>query len=198
MNTDLTLLPPCSVLLLCGGRGLRMGGRDKGLLPWHGRPLIAWLADMAHEVSNDVLISCNRHEDEYARYSRHCLSDGNDDFSGPLAGIRTGLAHCRHTQLLVLPCDAPKVTTEILNALRVHSSAHQNQAVMLQQAQQWQPLFSLWPSHLGPALDQAWLAGERSPLRFLLAQQAQALHYPVGDSRLVNINNPEQLHAICP
>tara|TARA_R110001592_G_scaffold78419_9_gene235230 strand:+ start:637 stop:1098 length:462 start_codon:yes stop_codon:yes gene_type:complete len=153
---------------------------------------------MAHEVSNDVLISCNRHEDEYARYSRHCLSDDNDDFSGPLAGIRTGLAHCQHTQLLVLPCDAPKVTTEILNALRVHSSAHQNQAVMLQQAQQWQPLFSLWPSHLGPALDQAWLAGERSPLRFLLAQQAQALQYPVGDSRLVNINNPEQLHAICP
>jgi len=26
----------CSVLLLSGGRGQRMGGRDKGLLNWRG------------------------------------------------------------------------------------------------------------------------------------------------------------------
>ncbi len=31
---------PCSILLLAGGRGQRMGGRDKGLIPWHGQPLM--------------------------------------------------------------------------------------------------------------------------------------------------------------
>lgn len=36
-------LPPCSILLLAGGRGQRMGGQDKGLLDWHGQPLIAHL-----------------------------------------------------------------------------------------------------------------------------------------------------------
>ncbi|MEO6698615.1 MAG: molybdenum cofactor guanylyltransferase MobA [Paraperlucidibaca sp.] len=198
MMTDDNPLPPCSILLLCGGRGLRMGGRDKGLLPWHGRPLVAWLAETAEQISDDVLISCNRHGAEYARYAQQCLSDGNDDFSGPLAGIRAGLAHCRHSQLLVLPCDAPKVTIDILNALRERSAAHHNQAVMVRQAQQWQPLFSLWPSQLAPALTLAWQAGERSPLRFLMAQQAQALQYPADDIRLVNINSPEQLHAISP
>ena len=30
---------PCSVLLLSGGRGQRMGGQDKGLLEWRGQPL---------------------------------------------------------------------------------------------------------------------------------------------------------------
>lgn len=39
-------LPPCSILLLAGGRGQRMGGQDKGLIEWRGQPLIAHL----HEV----------------------------------------------------------------------------------------------------------------------------------------------------
>ncbi|HEN8709542.1 TPA: NTP transferase domain-containing protein, partial [Pseudomonas putida] len=34
-------LPPCSILILAGGRGQRMGGRDKGLVDWQGEPLIA-------------------------------------------------------------------------------------------------------------------------------------------------------------
>ena len=41
-----TTLPRCSVLLLAGGRGQRMGGADKGLLDWQGRPLIAWLHEL--------------------------------------------------------------------------------------------------------------------------------------------------------
>ncbi|MBP5113641.1 NTP transferase domain-containing protein, partial [Pseudomonas protegens] len=32
---------PCSILLLAGGRGSRMGGQDKGLVAWRGQPLIA-------------------------------------------------------------------------------------------------------------------------------------------------------------
>jgi len=47
----------CSILLLAGGRGQRMGGQDKGLLEWRGRPLIAWLHEVARPLTDELLLS---------------------------------------------------------------------------------------------------------------------------------------------
>ena len=53
-------------LLLAGGRGLRMGGADKGLLEHHGRTLAeAVLQRLAPQVGT-VLISANRNLERYA------------------------------------------------------------------------------------------------------------------------------------
>nr|MBF3180021.1 NTP transferase domain-containing protein [Pseudomonas aeruginosa] len=99
-------LPPCSILLLAGGRGQRMGGRDKGLIEWQGLPLIAHLHRLVRPLTDDLIVSCNRNQERYAAYADHLVSDDSRDFPGPLAGIRAGLAVARHPWLLVLPCDA--------------------------------------------------------------------------------------------
>ncbi|WP_232462708.1 NTP transferase domain-containing protein, partial [Pseudomonas fragi] len=99
----------CSILLLAGGRGQRMGGQDKGLVTWQGQPLIAYAQRAARPLTDDLIISCNRNHDQYARFADQLVSDGNDDFAGPLAGIRAGLAAARHPHLLVLPCDVPNI-----------------------------------------------------------------------------------------
>ena len=76
----------CSILLLAGGRGQRMGGQDKGLVTWQGQPLIAYAQRVARPLTDDLIISCNRNPDQYARFADQLVSDGNDDFAGPLAG----------------------------------------------------------------------------------------------------------------
>ena len=106
-----------SILLLAGGRGQRMGSQDKGLVPWRGQPLIAYVQQAARALTDDLIISCNRNHDRYAAYADQLVSDGNDDFDGPLAGIRAGLAAARHSHLLVLPCDVPRVNDELLSTL---------------------------------------------------------------------------------
>ncbi|MCG2582034.1 MAG: NTP transferase domain-containing protein, partial [Marinobacter sp.] len=35
--------PHIAGLLLAGGEGRRLGGRDKGMVPWNGRPMAAWV-----------------------------------------------------------------------------------------------------------------------------------------------------------
>ena len=56
---------PYSLLILAGGQGRRMQGKDKGLLDWQGQPLIAHIVDALAENAHEVLVSCNRNSDRY-------------------------------------------------------------------------------------------------------------------------------------
>lgn len=183
----------CSVLLLAGGRGQRMGGRDKGLLHWRGRPLIAWMHEKVRPLSDDLIISCNRNPDAYAAYADRLVSDDDSDYQGPLAGIRAGLANARHPQLLVLPCDAPLVDRALLDGLLARAGKH---PVVVRQGQYWEPLLCLLPTHLKDDLEQAWLDGQRSPQRWFMRHGAVALDCPEGDPRLANVNTPEMLESL--
>lgn len=185
-----TTLSPCSILLLAGGRGQRMGGADKGLQVWQGKPLIAWLHALVRPLTDDLILSCNRNQPLYAPYADHLVCDAEAGFPGPLAGIRAGLQQARHTQLLVLPCDAPLLDLAILQALL---AAAGEQPVVVRQAQQWQPLFSLWPRTLLTDLERAWAAGQRSPLSFLRSVNARTLDFAADDPRLSNLNTPTLL-----
>ncbi|MCQ4269892.1 molybdenum cofactor guanylyltransferase MobA [Pseudomonas kuykendallii] len=181
---------PCSVLLLSGGRGQRMGGRDKGLIDWRGRPLIAWLHALVRPLTDDLIISCNRNAERYGRYADQLVSDDSPDFPGPLAGIRAGLKAARHDHLLVLPCDAPLLDRELLDALLAQVGEH---PVMLHRGGYWEPLFAVLPTRLKEAVEQAWLAGERSPQRIFRERSPVAVECDIDDPRLANLNSPELL-----
>jgi molybdopterin-guanine dinucleotide biosynthesis protein A len=192
MPDDLPL-SPCSVLLLAGGRGQRMGGRDKGLVLWHGQPLIAHLQALVRPLGDDLIISCNRNQAQYADYADRLVGDDSDDFPGPLAGIRAGLAVARHSHLLVLPCDVPGLDETLLHALLHRATQHPQQPVMVRHGEQWEPLICVIPMIHAPLFEDAWQAGERSPRKILLALNAQPLQCLADDLRLDNLNTPEAL-----
>ncbi|CAI3787885.1 Molybdenum cofactor guanylyltransferase [Pseudomonas sp. MM227] len=186
-------LPPCSVLLLAGGRGQRMGGRDKGLIDWHGRPLIEHLQQRVRPVTDDLIISCNRNYPRYAAFADRLVHDDSSDFPGPLAGILAGLAAARHPLLLVLPCDVPGVDEALLDAMRHAQQTHPTQPLMVRQGEFWEPLLCIVGKVHQPLVRQAWDAGERSPRKVLLALNAQPLQCAENDPRLANFNTPQLL-----
>lgn len=183
---------PCSVLLLAGGRGQRMGGQDKGLLDWQGRPLIAWLHALARPLTDDLIISCNRNAERYAAYADRLVQDDDADFQGPLAGIRAGLKIARHPWLLVLPCDAPLLNLALVQELLNKAAT---QPVVVRQGDYLEPLFSLIPTHFVDQLEDAWRAGERSPQRWLRNLDPLTVDCPEQDPRLANLNTPDLLKA---
>lgn len=182
--------PTCSVLLLAGGRGQRMGGQDKGLLDWQGRPLIAWLQQLVRPLTDDLIISCNRNAEQYAPFADRLVADDEAGFLGPLAGIRAGLRAARHAHLLVLPCDAPQLDTALLLALLGQAG---ERAVVVRQGEFIEPLFSVIPRALHADLEKAWHAGERSPQRWLRSINPVMVECPADDPRLANFNTPELL-----
>ncbi|OZY57681.1 molybdenum cofactor guanylyltransferase MobA [Pseudomonas lundensis] len=184
---------PCSILLLAGGRGQRIGGQDKGLVQWQGQPLIAHALHVARPFTDDLIISCNRNRERYAALADQLVSDGNDDFDGPLAGIRAGLAAARHAHLLVLPCDVPKIDAALIARLLDTAGQHPGRPVMVRQGQQWEPLLCVIPVNQRGVFDNAWANGERSPRNIMLKLNAHACECVDNDPRLVNFNTPDLL-----
>lgn len=187
-----------SVLILAGGRGQRMGGRDKGLISWRGKPLIQWLCDAARPVTDDLLISCNRNHDAYAEHADRLVCDDDDTFPGPLAGIRAGLAAARHARLLVLPCDTPLIDSNLLWAMLHKALERPDQPLMLRQRGQLEPLFCVIPNRLAATFERSWQQGLRSPRQVLLAQSCALLDLDDTDPRLANLNDPTLLRQALP
>lgn len=191
--TSNTSSPSCSILLLAGGRGQRMGGQDKGLLQWQGEPLIAHLHRQTRALSDDLIISCNRNPERYALYADQLVHDDEGGFPGPLAGIRAGLKVARYPSLLVLPCDVPQIDSSLLDSMLSEASQHPDKPLMVRHGEHWEPLLCVIPVALAPAFEQAWSEGERSPGRIMRALHATALQCPANDIRLANLNTPELL-----
>lgn len=190
-----TRLPACSVLLLAGGRGQRMGGQDKGLVQWLGEPMIAHLQRKVRAMTDDLIISCNRNRERYAPFADQLVADDEGDFPGPLAGIRAGLKAARHSHLLVLPCDVPRIDTALLQNMRETAQLNSEKPLMLRHGEHWEPLLCVIPLSLSAAFEEAWNAGERSPGRVMRSLGATALQCPDNDPRLANLNTPELLNA---
>jgi len=186
-------LPACSILLLAGGQGQRMGGRDKGLILWRDEPLIQHLHRLTRPLTDDLLISCNRNLEHYAAYADRLVQDGNDDFHGPFAGIRAALPLARHDYLLVLPCDVPLIDHALLESLRQAAFKHPRQPVMIRSGEHWQPLLCVIPTCHAEAFEAAWQSGERSPRRVMEQLDAVAVNCKADDPRLANLNTPDLL-----
>jgi molybdopterin-guanine dinucleotide biosynthesis protein A len=102
-----------AAVILAGGQGRRMGGADKGLIDYRGRPLVEWaLVALAPQVG-EILISANRNLDLYAAYGHRVLPDTMPDFPGPLAGVLAALDAVTADWLLVAPCDTPHLPADL-------------------------------------------------------------------------------------
>jgi molybdopterin-guanine dinucleotide biosynthesis protein A len=100
-------------LVLAGGRGLRMGGADKGLVLLSGRPLVQHVLERLRPQVGEILISANRGRDAYARFGHRVLPDVLAGQLGPLAGLHAGLTAARTPLLLSVPCDCPFLPADL-------------------------------------------------------------------------------------
>jgi len=101
---------PCIGVVLAGGLSSRMG-RDKALLPWHGRPLIEHQMTTLHATGvREVKVSGHRPDYLGISDAAPCL--------GPLGGIASVAAQCEDAQLLIIPVDMPRLQPALLLRLR--------------------------------------------------------------------------------
>jgi molybdopterin-guanine dinucleotide biosynthesis protein A len=114
-----------SCIILAGGRAQRMQGQDKGLVSFRGRPLIEHVIERIQPQVDQIIISANRNTERYAHYTDQVIADQDPGFSGPLAGIASGLPHCHHALTLVVACDMPQLPRDLVARLSLAIHEHE-------------------------------------------------------------------------
>lgn len=186
-------------LVLAGGRGRRLG-RPKGPIELDGVTLAARAAAALWPSCGSVLISVgDPHDDPAPAYPR--VVDPPPAGRGPLAGIDAAFAATGEADLLVLACDYPFVTRELLERLAATPVDTQNLIMLTDAAGRDHPLVALWRRDAAPIV-RAALVAERLKVRALLADLAvlrlSSADLPGVDldRALLNVNDPEQLERL--
>jgi molybdopterin-guanine dinucleotide biosynthesis protein A len=185
--------PDYTVLVLAGGRGQRVGGRDKGLLAWHGVPLIEQALRIAATWGGRVVISANRHQDAYARYGVPVWSDAGAPFRGPLSAIATALAKIGTPWLCTLPVDAPSAPPALAVRLRDAALAASAESAVAHDGERRQPLFAIYARALAEAARRAADGDERAVWRFQRRHGAVEVACAEGPAAFANVNTAADL-----
>lgn len=118
--------PEVDAWILCGGEGRRMGGADKGLLPWRQQPLALHVAQrLSPQVAGRLHLNANRHLARYGQWGWPVWPDDADlpPAFGPLAGIQTAFRHTGAAWVQLAPCDSPCLPGNLVARLRSAAEA---------------------------------------------------------------------------
>lgn len=102
-----------TAIILAGGKSSRMG-EDKGLMLFNGKPMIQFIIDTVKPLVDDVIIISN--QEGYSAFGYSVYTDLIKN-SGPLAGLYTGLTYTKTEKNVVLSCDVPFVTENVIKEL---------------------------------------------------------------------------------
>ncbi len=182
--------PLITGLVLAGGQGSRLGGRDKGLIELAGRPLVAHVLERYTPQVDAILISANRHLEAYAAYARPVITDTRANHPGPLAGIASGLAHCRTPLLGVVPCDAPFLPRDLVDRLHAALALHAAEIAIAHAGGEDQPACALLHASLAGSLEAFLARGERKLIAWYRQHRLAVVPFDEAEA-FRNLNTPE-------
>lgn len=150
-------------LVLAGGQSRRMG-HNKALLELHGQKVIQRITDQLSQVVDQVYISANDEE----LYSFLNLGVVKDRYvqCGPLAGLHAGLIRSDTPWILVVACDLPFISAELIQLLADYTSSFNPglggnyQAVIPYIGGHLQPLVAAYHQSVLSSLEQSLEQGE--------------------------------------
>ncbi len=182
-------------LILAGGRGRRMGGDDKGLQPFRGKPLIAHVIERVRPQVATLLISANRHLDEYRAWGWPVVPDRWDDFRGPLAGLASVIARVETPYILVSPCDTPFLPAQLAPRLAAALRGEQADAAVVVSAGMLQPLCVLLRRELETSLTEYRARGGASAQDWLRQCRVVEVEFDDEPHAFLNLNTARELTA---
>ena len=100
-------------IILAGGKSSRMG-TDKGFLMLNDKSFVQYSIDALKPLVSEIIIVSDNPDYNVFGYER--IADAIKD-AGPVSGICSGLQASKTEYNLVLSCDIPLITTEVLKQL---------------------------------------------------------------------------------
>jgi len=187
-----------SGIVLAGGQGSRMGGVDKGLQPFRGKPMVAHVIERLAPQVDELLINANRNPDDYARFGHRVIADEIAGFAGPLAGFERGLAHASGELVATVPCDSPFLPADLIARLRTQLESADAELAVARTGDQPHPVFTLMRRDVLPSLQRFLGSGQRKIDRWYGELRVAEVAFDDEADAFLNINTREELAKLEP
>ncbi len=190
--------PEITGVVLAGGQGSRMGGVDKGLQVFRGKPMVAHVIERFAPQVDELLINANRNSEAYAGFGHRVIADEIEGFAGPLAGFERGLAHASGALVVTVPCDSPFLPLDLVERLHTALDRESAQLAVAKTGDQAHPVFSLMRRDVHASLRDFLASGQRKIDKWYSALRIVEVPFDDEADAFVNINTREELANLEP
>lgn len=186
-------------VILAGGRGIRMGGVDKGLQNHLGIPMAMHALMRLGPQVEHVMINANRNLGAYDAFGVPVWPDALPDHPGPLAGFLTGLEHCETAYLVTVPCDTPDFPDDLVarlaDALVAGDADITMVATQTDEGVRLQPVFCLMKATLMESLVDFTQSGQRKIDKWTAQHRCVEVLFDNANA-FFNANTAEELRQL--
>ncbi|MBF0349354.1 MAG: molybdenum cofactor guanylyltransferase [Magnetococcales bacterium] len=189
-------------LILAGGRGARMGLRNKAMLPLGGEILLARVRRRLASQVSGIMVAVHGDVSDWAPLCAGCsvVVDERQPRQGPLAGLETALRHVPNDWLLSVPVDVPFFPLDL--AWRLGGECRDGrQPIVAMSRGRMHPTVALWPGGMLGAVTAALDRNQRGLNDFLRQIPHVRVEFPDeygGFDPFFNINTLQDLEeAAC-
>ncbi|MBF7092444.1 molybdenum cofactor guanylyltransferase [Flavobacterium sp. ALJ2] len=181
-----------AVFILCGGKSFRMQS-EKGLVLFKGKPFIEHIIQAILPITKNIQLVTNGNDYDYLEYNK--ISDIEID-KGPLGGIYTALYYSETEFSMILSCDIPLISTELLSEL-IEKHDKEAAITVLSSESRMHPLIGIYAKKNLPIIKEAIAQGDlklmnliaKVPHQIITLDESQSLNF-------TNINSPDELNDL--
>jgi len=192
---------PPAAIVLAGGRSTRLGGGDKSLLTFGGRPLLLHVLNRLRPQAGTIAISANGDPSRFAQFGLPVLPDTIEGYLGPLAGLLAGMEWAQAAgavEIASVPTDSPFIPDDLI--ARLMTAAGPDRPAVATSDGKRHPVVGLWPVALAGRLRDFL----RSGATYRVAAFAEACDAVLVDFPMIvrasgavdpffNVNTPDDL-----
>jgi len=185
-----------TAIILAGGQGRRMGGEDKGLIQFDGKPIIEILIEKLKQQQIEIIINANRNHAQYQSYGLPVISDELENFQGPLAGFATAMKSVSTDYILTLPCDGPFLAGNFVDLFIETQANTQSPICVADDGERLQPVYALIDTGLITSLTDFLERGDRKIDRWYAQHDYSRVDFSNQKNMFGNINRPEDRQTL--
>lgn len=180
------------VSILCGGKSSRMQS-EKGLVLFQNKPFIEHIITAVLPISSTIQLITNTNNYDYLHHpkTKDILTG-----KGPIGGIYSALSNSKTELNLILSCDIPLISTEILLEL-IHKHNDDFDVSVFNDDHRTHTLIGIYSKKIIPILEKSIEENNLKLMHLLSKVQHQLI--PVGSQKsklFKNINSVAELHEL--
>lgn len=183
-------------VILAGGRARRMGGVDKGLTVLAGRPMLQHVLEVLQPQVEKVIINANRNLNVYGEFGCDVVSDVVGDYSGPLAGVASGMQFAVTPYIVTVPCDSPLISGDLVARLYNTLEHRDAEICVAHDGTRTHPVFLLLRRDLVGSVLAFLDSGERKIDKWFVNHRLAVCDFSDQPEAFMNVNHPHELEAL--